>query len=73
MGSHLLDRHTNTTAHSHYGQKPHLASQLIRDGKDLGHGSLETTRRYALPAEAGGDSQVGLQIGVWSAPVSRIS
>ncbi|MBO3749939.1 tyrosine-type recombinase/integrase [Streptosporangiaceae bacterium NEAU-GS5] len=36
-----------------------FATQLIRDGKDpilvaelLGHGSLDTTRRYALPAEA---------------------
>ncbi|MGV9775407.1 tyrosine-type recombinase/integrase [Streptosporangium sp. NPDC003464] len=36
-----------------------FATQLIRDGKDpilvaelLGHGSLDTTRRYALPTEA---------------------
>ncbi|MFF4617125.1 tyrosine-type recombinase/integrase [Nonomuraea jabiensis] len=36
-----------------------FAAQLIRDGKDpilvaelLGHGSLDTTRRYALPTEA---------------------
>ncbi|MBE1588318.1 tyrosine-type recombinase/integrase [Nonomuraea angiospora] len=36
-----------------------FATQLIRDGKDpilvaelLGHGSLDTTRRYVLPAEA---------------------
>lgn len=36
-----------------------FATQLIRDGKDpilvaelLGHGSLDTTRRYALPSEA---------------------
>ncbi|MEV5891856.1 tyrosine-type recombinase/integrase [Nonomuraea fuscirosea] len=42
-----------------------FATQLIRDGKDpilvaelLGHGSLDTTRRYALPAEA--DKQAAL-------------
>ncbi|GGO71843.1 tyrosine-type recombinase/integrase [Nonomuraea cavernae] len=42
-----------------------FATQLIRDGKDpilvaelLGHGSLDTTRRYALPTEA--DKQAAL-------------
>jgi integrase/recombinase XerC len=46
-----------------------FATQLIRDGKDpilvaelLGHGSLDTTRRYALPTESNKAAALGALI-----------